>query len=507
LAATPDGGGYWEVASDGGIFAEGDANFYGSTGAITLNKAIVGMAATPDGLGYWLVAADGGIFSFGDAKFHGSTGAMVLNKAIVGMAATPDGLGYWLVAADGGIFSFGDAKFHGSTGALTLNDPIVGMAPTPDGQGYWEVAADGGIFSWGDAVFHGSTGGMSLVKPIVGMGATLDGLGYWLVAADGGIFSFGDAKFHGSAGGLTLVRPIVGMAVVPSTGTLISPGASAPTTDISCPTTTFCAAVDYGGNVITYSGGAWSAPVSLAPGKGIDSVSCPTATFCMAVSYLAAKYSIFNGTSWSALTTAPPFPSLNFDSVSCTSSTFCGVVGQHGYLYFYKSGVWSAPGGHDGEANTTGGPNAISCTGTFCMSVDNFGNYQTSTDGGGISPLAATGLAGGLASVSCTSTSFCVVGASLSYNVSVWNGSGFTLSGKFVSTANLNLGLNGMSCVGTACTAVDSTSSYTTPDAVTWSAPVPFDPNRSLVAVSCPTTAFCGAVDFSGFAYLINPLA
>jgi hypothetical protein len=30
------------------------------------------MAATPDGGGYWLVASDGGIFTFGDAKFFGS---------------------------------------------------------------------------------------------------------------------------------------------------------------------------------------------------------------------------------------------------------------------------------------------------------------------------------------------------------------------------------------------------------------------------------------------------
>ncbi|MDA8367272.1 MAG: hypothetical protein M0Z62_10010, partial [Actinomycetota bacterium] len=79
-----------------------------------LNKPVVGMAATPDGGGYWLVAADGGIFSFGDARFHGSTGALVLNQPIVGMAATPDGGGYWLVAADGGIFTFGDAPFKGS---------------------------------------------------------------------------------------------------------------------------------------------------------------------------------------------------------------------------------------------------------------------------------------------------------------------------------------------------------------------------------------------------------
>jgi hypothetical protein len=55
---------------------------------MTLNKPIVGMAATPDGKGYWLVASDGGIFSFGNATFYGSMGGTHLNKPIVGMAAT-----------------------------------------------------------------------------------------------------------------------------------------------------------------------------------------------------------------------------------------------------------------------------------------------------------------------------------------------------------------------------------------------------------------------------------
>ncbi len=208
--------GYWLTASDGGIFTFGNAQFFGSTGALTLNKPIVGMAATPDGQGYWLVATDGGVFSFGDAAFHGSTGALTLNKPIVGMAATPDGKGYWLVASDGGIFSFGDAAFHGSTGAFTLNKPIVGMASTPSGQGYWLVATDGGIFSFGDATFFGSTGAIHLNKPIVGMGATPNGDGYWLVASDGGIFTFGAGTFYGSTGAIMLNKPIVGMAASPS---------------------------------------------------------------------------------------------------------------------------------------------------------------------------------------------------------------------------------------------------------------------------------------------------
>ena len=130
------------------------------------------MASTPNGLGYWLVASDGGIFSFGNAGFFGSRGGQPLNKPIVGMAATPDGGGYWLVASDGGIFSYGDARFFGSRGGQPLNKPIVGMAATPDGAGYWLVASDGGVFSYGDAAFFGSRGGQPLNKPIVGMAAT-----------------------------------------------------------------------------------------------------------------------------------------------------------------------------------------------------------------------------------------------------------------------------------------------------------------------------------------------
>ncbi len=43
----------------------------------------------PTDKGYFMVATDGGIFTFGDAAFKGSTGAVKLNKPIVGRATTP----------------------------------------------------------------------------------------------------------------------------------------------------------------------------------------------------------------------------------------------------------------------------------------------------------------------------------------------------------------------------------------------------------------------------------
>ena len=115
------------------------------------------MALTADGGGYWLVASDGGVFTYGDAQFYGSAGSLHLNKPIVGMAATPDGRGYYLVASDGGIFTYGDATFQGSAGSLHLNKPVVGMA-APASGGYYLVASDGGIFT------YPTTGGPALLR-------------------------------------------------------------------------------------------------------------------------------------------------------------------------------------------------------------------------------------------------------------------------------------------------------------------------------------------------------
>ena len=72
------------------------------------------MVATPDGRGYWEVASDGGIFTFGDAVFEGSEGGQHLSAPVVGMAITPHGKGYWEVASDGNGTTFGDAVAVGS---------------------------------------------------------------------------------------------------------------------------------------------------------------------------------------------------------------------------------------------------------------------------------------------------------------------------------------------------------------------------------------------------------
>jgi N-acetylmuramoyl-L-alanine amidase len=174
--------------------------------------AVVATAADLATGGYWLVASNGGVFAF-DAPFDGSAGAAALDQPIVGMAATPDGGGYWLVAADGGIFAFGDASFHGSMGGRPLAYPVVAMAVDPATGGYWLVAADGGIFAFG-APFAGSVGGVALQRAVVGIAPTRSGAGYWLAGADGGVYALGDAPFDGAV----QVLPLAGLTVAVDPG-------------------------------------------------------------------------------------------------------------------------------------------------------------------------------------------------------------------------------------------------------------------------------------------------
>lgn len=216
IASTGDGNGYVETDSAGDVAVFGQATCYGALTGLHLNKPIVGLAMDKKTGGYWLVASDGGVFAF-NAPFMGSAGGIGLTKPVVGMAATPDGGGYWLVASDGGVFSYGDATFHGSTGGVPLAKPVVGMAADPATGGYWLVASDGGVFAY-DAPFMGSTGGISLDKPVVGMDAAVDGNGYHLFASDGGVFSFGSAGFYGSTGGTHIDQPVTGGAADLSTG-------------------------------------------------------------------------------------------------------------------------------------------------------------------------------------------------------------------------------------------------------------------------------------------------
>lgn len=93
----------------------------------TLNQDIVSIVPTTTNGGYWLVASDGGVFSFGDAAGFAANPVpnLKLNRPIVDAKATTTNRGLWLVGGDGGVFALGDAAAHGSL-------PAEGVTPAPE---------------------------------------------------------------------------------------------------------------------------------------------------------------------------------------------------------------------------------------------------------------------------------------------------------------------------------------------------------------------------------------
>jgi len=108
---------------------------------------------------------------------------------------------------------------------------------------------------------------------------------------------------------------------------------------VSCASASFCVAIDRKGNALTFKGSTWSMPVNADPdglsmGEGGISwpiVSCPTSSFCAAVDGAGGNVVTFDGSSWTTPVNIDPEaaksvsgPVLMFlVSVSCLSATFC----------------------------------------------------------------------------------------------------------------------------------------------------------------------------------------
>jgi surface antigen len=219
ITPTSDGAGYWLVASDGGVFAFGDADYHGSIPGLGLgppgassgkhlNAPIVGMVPSADGGGYFMVASDGGVFAFGDATYQGSCPAIGGCRTVQAVIPDATGDGYWVINQTGGVYVFGDATYYG--GVATHGVPVVGAARAPDGGGYWIVLADGAVYSFGDANFFGTAAGfLTATNPATAIFPTADGAGYWITSANGTVDAFGDAPNVGGMAGARLNGSII----------------------------------------------------------------------------------------------------------------------------------------------------------------------------------------------------------------------------------------------------------------------------------------------------------
>ena len=94
----------------------------------------MGLANSPGRDGYLMVGGDGGVFALGGANFYGSLGGQTIPSPIAAIAAPPSENGYWLVAQNGKIYNYGAAPALPAV-QLPAGAHIVGMASTTDGQG------------------------------------------------------------------------------------------------------------------------------------------------------------------------------------------------------------------------------------------------------------------------------------------------------------------------------------------------------------------------------------
>ena len=121
-----------------------------------------------------MVASDGGVFAFGDARFAGCCpGIGGCSGAAVAVMPDASGNGYWLVTQTGHVYTFGDAPYLGAPGPQSV--PVTSAVRTPDGMGYWILLANGAVANYGDAGDSGAATGLGGLNPATAIFATADG--------------------------------------------------------------------------------------------------------------------------------------------------------------------------------------------------------------------------------------------------------------------------------------------------------------------------------------------
>ncbi len=287
-------------------------------------------------------------------------------------------------------------------------------------------------------------------------------------------------------------------------------------TAVSCPTSTFCVAVDRSGGASDFNGTSWSTPVTIDANNAMLSITCPTTTFCVATD-AEGNYVMMNDATWGAPTAFAATGSLEMQAVSCPTTTFCLAVGQTSKFtpvdYYFDNGIWSFDAVAFAPTDNT--PfDAVSCpTSTSCVAVDVGGGATTFTLTTGTTPsLTRTGPVEidptdrtfSADSVSCVSSTSCVVGSTGNLVSTFTNGIWSTLAPLPQGTRSVLVSCGGSTCVADASNsiAVSAVAPFTS-----WSTPGALSMLSQINALSCFTLVAsigCEALDNDGFSVAIS---
>ena len=178
-------------------------------------------------------------------------------------------------------------------------------------------------------------------------------------------------------------------------------------------------------------------------------------------------------------------------AIDCTGPTFCVTIDGEGNSFAYDGNGWS------GNIGAWGAANQISCVLPVVLRRRRrrpfVFNGSTWTQPGDIDTQ------GQLNSVSCASTTFCVIVDS-NGAVLTWNGSSFTPPATIATEPPLTgTNTSGLTCM--SCPDHDVLPRRRLHRAglrlngTTWSAGTLIDNGHALTSISCPTVSYCVAVD------------
>jgi hypothetical protein len=259
--------------------------------------------------------------------------------------------------------------------------------------------------------------------------------------------------------------------------------------DISCPTASFCEAVDFHGFTLSRIDGQWSQPTRTDLRAGLAHVSCASASSCVAVDTFGYA-TTFDGSTWTKPTLAD---AARFASLSCPAASFCLGVDDNGDVTTFDGTSWTAPTPVEPDYYLR----SVSCISTsYCVALakTDQGFFVFTYDGSTWSQPVDLGSDGASGKVSCGSTTLCVV--ITDYNlVSTFDGTTWSAPQQIKS----HWTMDAVSC-GTICLLFGESGYAVTYSAHGWSKPVLIDPEGPLGAASCTKTRNCVAADYAGWA-------
>jgi hypothetical protein len=285
-------------------------------------------------------------------------------------------------------------------------------------------------------------------------------------------------------------------------------------TDVSCPSTGLCVAVDSAGDVLsstdpTGGAGAWIRASGVA--EGFTAVSCPSIELCVAVGQggvIATSIDPAGGAdAWALANVVAPgdleAQGGDLEAVSCASVSLCVATDNHGDVWTSTHPTGGASAWIKTNVDGSHILSGVSCpTESLCVAVDyNGGDVVTSTDpAGGVGAWTVTGIDPGhmLFDVSCSYESLCVATDDYGNALTSTDPTG---GASAWSSAHVSGGLiEHVSCASWGfCVAMNGSEAITSTEppggAGAWRSTPIETVNRSLDAASCPAANLCVLVD------------